>query len=352
MTSPSLTPHERVLAAISHREVDRVPCDFWAEEPTWRRLMQYVGHQDRDRLLNELEVDVRHLEVSTPPERELGGGLFENFWGERYTYRPTPWGPMREDVRGALADAKTFADLKGFDWPLPDRFDYSSLAEQCRRYEPYALLYGFADVWQRPGLVRGWEGMFIDMAERPEWAHFLARKFTDFYKVDYARAAEASGGRIDLYLLISDLGSQKGPLISPVMFRTFVAHYLREMIDCIHGLGGKVLYHSCGLIRRFVPELIALGIDILDPIQPVGPEMSPESLYEEFQGKICFHGGIDMQRLLPLGTPSQVQAEVERYCRTLGRHGGYILGPAHLFQPDVPPENILAVYQAPRNGGL
>jgi len=118
------------------------------------------------------------------------------------------------------------------------------------------------------------------------------------------------------------------------------------MADCIHGLGAKVLYHSCGLIRTFIPELIQLGVDVLDPIQPVGPEMAPERLASEFGDRLCFHGGIDMQHLLPHGTPEQVRAEVRRYCEVLGSRGGYIVGPAHLFQPDVPPENILAVYAA------
>ena len=196
-----------------------------------------------------------------------------------------------------------------------------------------------------PALVRGWEGMFIDMVERPEWVHFLARTFTDFYKEDYTRAAEATRGRIDLYLLISDLGSQAGPLISVSMFRQFVAPYIQEMTDCIHSLGGKVLYHSCGMIRPFIPDLIEAGIDVLDPIQPIGPSMAPESLKAEFGDRLCFHGGIDVQHLLVRGTPEEIQAEVRRYCTGLGHNGGYILGPTHLFQPDIPPENILAVYQ-------
>ncbi|MCR4414936.1 MAG: hypothetical protein NUV77_21160 [Thermoguttaceae bacterium] len=339
-----MTPRDRVLAALHHCQPDRTPTDFWAEEPTWRRLLAHVGHGDRDRVLDDLGVDVRHLEVPNPPERAIGNGMYRNFWGEQYVYRDTPWGPMREDMRGALAEAKSLADLEGFDWPTPDVFDHSSLAAQCRRWDRHALLYGFADVWQRPGLVRGWEGMFLDMAERPEWVHFLCRKFTDFYKEDYTRAAEVTHGRIDLYLLISDLGGQTGPLISVTMFRRFVAPYLKEMIDTIHGLGGRVLYHSCGAIGPFIPELIALGIDILDPIQPVGPQMQPERLKAEFGDRLVFHGGIDMQHLLPRGSADEVRAEVRRYCRTLGRGGGYILGPAHLFQPDVPPENILAVY--------
>ncbi len=340
-----MTPRQRVLTTLNHRKPDRTPRDFWAEEPTWKQLFAHLGHEDKDRVLDDLGIDVRHLELAGPAERALGEGLYQNFWGERYVYRQTPWGPMREDARGALANAQTMADLERFDWPTPDQFEYAGLAPQCQRWEDHALLYGFADIWQRPALVRGWEGMFVDMVERPEWAHFLSRKFTDFYKEDYTRAAEATGGRIDLYLVISDLGSQSGPLISLSMFREFVAPYIKEMVDCIHGLGAKALYHSCGCIRMLIPELIRLGVDVLDPIQPVRSEMAPERLKADFGGQLCFHGGIDMQHLLPHGTPDEVRAEVRRYCEILGSDGGYIVGPAHLFQPDVPPENVLAVYQ-------
>jgi uroporphyrinogen decarboxylase len=186
--------------------------------------------------------------------------------------------------------------------------------------------------------------MFLDMAERPEWVHFLCQKFTDFYLEDYTRAAEITHGRIDLYLVISDLGSQRGPLISLDMFREFVAPYLKQMTNRIHSLGGLVMYHSCGMIAPFISDLIDLGVDVLDPIQPAGPEMQPENLKRKFGGRLSFHGGIDMQNLLPNGRPAQVEAEARRYCEVLGAGGGYILGPAHLFQPDVPPENIVAVY--------
>jgi uroporphyrinogen decarboxylase len=344
-----VTPRERVLAALRREQPDRTPCDFWAEPATWNRLSAHVGHTDKDRLLDDLDVDVRHLEATAPPERDLGNGVFQNFWGERYSYRTTAWGPMREDVKGALAEAQSWEDLEAFAWPSPDCLDRSQLPEQCRGHQQQALLYGFADVWQRPALVRGWEEMFVDMAERPEWVHYLCRRFTDFYLEDYTRASEITRGRIDLYLLISDLGSQHGPLISLAMFREFVAPYLREMIERIHSFGAKVLYHSCGSMWPFIPDLIALGVDILDPIQPVGPEMQPERLKADFGERLCFHGGIDMQQLLPRATPEQVATEVRRYCDVLGAGGGYILAPAHLFQPDVPPENVLAVYAGLRN---
>lgn len=309
------------------------------------RLFGHVGHSDADRLLDSMGIDVRHLEAAAPPDREVRPRLYENFWGERFIYQPTPWGPMREDAKGALADAEKLADLEAFVWPSPDILDRSQLPAQCARHEDRALLYGFADVWQRPALVRGWEGMFLDMAERPEWVHFLARKFTDFYIEDYTRAAEVTDGRIDLYLVISDLGSQSGPLISTTMFREFVAPYLREMTFLIHRLGGRALFHSCGTIHPFIPDLIDCGVDVLDPIQPTCPEMAPERLKRDFGDRLCFHGGIDLQNLLPKAPPAEVEAEARRYCETLGRNGGYILGPSHRFQPDVPPENILAVYR-------
>lgn len=346
MQAMPMNSRERVLAALLHQTPDRTPCDFWAEPPALQRLLAHTGDAGLDPLLDRLGVDVRALDVPAPPDQEVGGGVWQNYWGERFMYRPTSWGPLREDVKGALAAATCFSELEQFAWPHPDCLDRAQLARQCRRHEGRALRYGFADVWQRPALVRGWEEFFLDMAERPEWVHFLCRKFTDFYLEDYTRAAELTGGRIDLYLLISDLGTQRGPLISPAMFQTFVAPYLKEMIDRIHHLGGRVLYHSCGDIRRFIPDLIRLGVDVLDPIQPTGPGMRPEALQAAFGGQLSFHGGLDMQRLLPHGRPDEVAAEARRYCEVLGRNGGYILGPAHLFQPDVPPENVLAVYEA------
>ncbi len=339
-----MNSRERVLTALNHEQPDRTPRNFWAEPPTWNRLFEYFGHRDRDRILDELDIDLRMIESVRPPEKKLENGRYRNFWGEQYVYGNTPWGPMREDVAGALDGAASLDELAAFDWPSPDDFDYSGLSEQCRRWNDRALLYGWADVWQRPSLVRGMQNMFVDMVEHPDRAHFLSRQFTDFYKEDYTRAAEATGGRIDLFIVISDLGSQKGPLISKKMFREFVAPYIHEMCDHIHSLDAKVLFHSCGNIRALIPDLIETGIDVLDPIQPL-PDMQPEVLKADFGDRLCFHGGIDMQNLLPNGTVGEVEAESRRYQNVLGNGGGYILAPAHFFQPDVPPENILAVYK-------
>jgi len=338
---------ERVIRAINHSEVDRIPFDFWAEPPTLNRLYAFHGTQELDRILEDHGVDIRHVEASMLPEKDYGD-FFQNFWGERYVYQETKWGGMREDLAGALSDAKGMDDLENFDWPCPDDIDYSKLKSMCTKYEEYALIYGFADVWQRPCLVRGMENAFMDMYVNPNWMHYLSRKFTDFYVEDYTNAFHQSGHRIDIFLVISDLGSQSGPLISLQMFDDFVAPYLSELVECIHGLGAYAMYHSCGMIFPFIERLIDIGFDVLDPIQPVTPEMEPEKLKEQFSGRICFHGGIDIQNLLSRGTPDEVKVGVRRYLEVFGTDGGYICGPTHLFQPEIPPENIKALYDTLR----
>jgi len=338
---------ERVIRAINHQKVDRVPFDFWAEPPTLNRLYSFHGTRDLDKILENYEVDIRHVDASVPPEKDCGE-FVQNFWGERYTYHETGWGAMREDISGALSEATDLSDLENFDWPSPDDFDYSALKSTCAKYDPYALLYGFADIWQRPCLVRGMENALMDLYVNPEWVHFLSRRFTDFYIRDYTTAYRESGERIDLFLVISDIGSQNGPLISLEMFDAFVAPYLQELVDHIHGLGAYAMYHSCGMVHPFIDRLIEIGFDILDPIQPVSPEMAPENLKAQFARRICFHGGIDIQRLLSQGTPGEVEAGIRRYLEVFGHEGGYICSPAHLFQPEIPPENIQAFYATPR----
>ena len=336
---------ERVIAAVKHRSVDRAPYDFWAEKAALERIYQTVQHRNFEKLLKDLHIDIRHIEAVMPEEKNCGA-FFQNYWGERYIYKQTPWGPVREDMPGALNNAAAIDDLKNFDWPSVNMFDYSNIKTLCDTYDDYAIIYGFADIWQRPALVRGMENALLDFILNPDWVHFLSRKFTDFYKEDYTRAFQASKGRIDIFLIISDLGGQNGPLISSDMFNEFVSPYLKELTDHIHNLGAYVMFHSCGMIYPYIEQLIEIGIDILDPIQPVAPEMKPENLSKRFDGKICFHGGIDIQNLLPHGSPLEVKEEVRHYVSLLGREGGYICCPAHLFQPDIPPENVFAFYKA------
>ena len=340
-----MSGRERWLKAMNREIINRPPFDFWTEEVTKAQLLDYLGYDDVEKFLDETGVDIRGVNAIEPKEKDLGGGIFQNHWGERYKYRQFPLGKMRDDLPGALSEADSLNTIKDFPWPKNDDYDYSDLRQCCEkiRAKGCAVRYGAGDVFQRPTLVRGFENALIDMYENPEFLKYMSRVFTDFYIEDYRRAWEESVGKIDIFLIYSDLGSQQGPLISVDMFREFVEPYLREMAELIHSFGAKFLFHSCGDISSFIPDIIKIGADILDPIQPVNKNMEPENLarYKEF---ICFHGGIDIQKFLIKATEKEIREKAHHYRKILGP--AYIMGPTHFFQPDVPSLNIVTLYRS------
>ena len=338
-----MNSRERVLNTIKREQVDRIPCNFRAEIPTLKRLYDYIGHNDYDRLLFDLHIDIRYVDSIAPPEKDFGGYI-QNYWGERYIYRQGEWGAYRDDMPGALSEAKTLKEFEDFEWPAVSMMDYSQLRKQCEKYDDYAIMYGFGDLFTRPSIVRGFENFLLDMYENPEFVHFLVKKFTDFYLEEYTRAYKESGNRIDIFLVMSDLATQIAPLFAPAMFDVYIAPHLKRLADRIHELGAYFMYHTCGESYEFIDKLIACGVDIVDPMQRTSEKMSPEKLFADFGGKVCFHGGIDVQTTLPYGTLEEVRAEVRRYTGVFRDDLGYICCSAHYMQHDTPPENILAMY--------
>ena len=184
----------------------------------------------------------------------------------------------------------------------------------------------------------------LDMYENPEFVDFMVKKFTDFYIEEYTRAQKECGGRIDMFLIMGDLSSQLGPLFAPAMFDEFVGPHLSRLCGRIHELGAYAMYHSCGEAFPFMDRLINCGVDVIDPMQRTSDKMSPENLRDSFSGRVCFHGGINVQTTLPYGTEEEVREETRRYINAFKDTGGYICCSAHYLQHDTPPENIIAMY--------
>jgi uroporphyrinogen decarboxylase len=341
-----MTPHARVMTAVDRRPPDRTPADYKAEPEVNRYMMEYLRVDCYESLLRRLEVDVRRLEPRYvgPPPRVLEDGVLEDYWGIRSKHLKAAHGSYDMHVHTPVWDATSVEDLQKHPWPWPDIFDYSVMCEQCERYRGYAILYEGADLFTRPCILRNMENVLIDMLERPEMVHFLIGKFTDFYCEDIGRALGATRGGFDIYCEWSDFGTQRGLLISIPLFREFVAPYLKRMIDLCHSAGVKFMLHSCGAIRELIPEFIALGVDILDPIQVAAQGMDPAGLKREFGEELAFHGGVCTQQTLPFGTPQEVRAAVLDRIATLGLGGGYILASSHDISADTPPENVAAMY--------
>jgi uroporphyrinogen decarboxylase len=193
--------------------------------------------------------------------------------------------------------------------------------------------------------MRGLERFLMDLVECPDIAEAISRRAARFYQERALRALEASDGQIDIIGSGGDVGTQQGMMVSPALWRKHIKPYSTQLIKPFKEAGCKTFYHSCGSIVPVIPDLIEMGLDILDPLQPKAAGMDPVILKRQFGERLSFHGGVDVQELLPRGTPGQVAAEVRRVIDTLGAHGGYIVCSAHALQPDTPVENVLALFK-------
>lgn len=342
----------RVLDAIALHETDRVPVDYWATNDVDRKLLEYFGLLDRDKLLEKLGVDLRYIfpHYIGPQLRTFPDGSTEDIWQVRRRKIETGGAVYEEVSYSPLADAKSIDELIKFHWPVPNWFDYSEIKTLGDKYKKYAIVVcdertNRTTVLHEAIYLRGIEKIMIDLAMNPDFVRMLFDRISGFYLELNRRIFEASDGRIDILLIGDDLGTQNGLLVSPAMLREFVLPYLKRYTKLCHHFGVKAMFHSCGSIREVIADLIDAGIDILNPIQVQAKGMVPAELKREFGNKICFHGGVDVQQTMPRGTTEKVRSEVRERIEVMGAGGGYILAPTHNFQVDVPVENIVAFYE-------
>jgi uroporphyrinogen decarboxylase len=375
----SLTPRERVRTALRHQEPDRAPVCIGGTggkltESRIELLKQHFGIEGQvapvlagpqlmaldNRVLDVLQTDVRYVHMRPPTgfraQAAPGGGWFYD-WG--LIYREHPESKMYEYVNHPLADA-TVQSLEAFDWPDPkDPARWAGLraeAQQLYTETDYALVAyrpTYNGLFELCQTLRGTEQLFTDMALHPDFAEALFWKVGEVFKGFYFEQLDAVGDYVEWVELGDDLGSQNGPLISPAMYRALLKPVHADVIAAIkrRAPNVKVMYHTCGAVRRFLPDLADIGVDILNPIQVAAKGMLPAEIKAEFGDRLCFLGGVDSQHLLREGTPDQVQAEVRQRLRELGPGGGYVLAPSHNIGDDVPLENVLAFFDAARAWG-
>jgi len=347
-----MTGYERVCKAVRHERADRLPIDYRATPESHAMLKKHLGVDDDEALLHRLGCDFRRVEDRFVGPPDMTGAPGVTAEGKDF------WGIIRKPVRNAfgtyyefdfhpLAHVTTVREVLDYSWPSLDWFDFSHLSEQIdawNRTGRYCITYLAGSVFETSWYMRGMSRFLMDLVECPDIAEAICQQVTAFYKQRTLRAIEQSRGKIDLILSGSDVGTQRGMMLSPDLWRRHIKSYTAELITPFKEMGLITMYHSCGSIVPVIEDFIDMGLDILDPIQPTARGMDPASLAEQFGDRLTFHGGIDEQHLLPHGTPDQVRREVARTMEILGRDGGYIVAPAHNLQPDTPPENIMALY--------
>lgn len=342
-----MNSRERVLAAINHEKLDRIPTDLWATGEVREKLREHFGSEEAARQALHIDgIGGTWPEYIGPLLPEMPEGETIDFWGIRSRRQQYETGAYFEMYYHPLAAARTIDDLEQYAWPSVDWFDYSKMrAQALKARETQAVLCGYMTPFYSHNLLRGLEQSLIDPLEDAVFTRHLLKRLDDFVYEHHVRMFEACDGLIDIAQVTDDYGSQHGPLISLEIFREFYKPYVKKYCDLCHSFGIKVFHHDDGAMRDFIPDLLECGIDILNPVQWPCPGMEQEGLKRDFGDQLCFHGGIDNQRILPFGTPEEVRAEVRHNIDALASDGtGYILAPCHNLQVVTPIENIIAMY--------
>jgi uroporphyrinogen decarboxylase len=350
-----MTSKDRIRRAYTHQEVDRVPVHFESTDHVRDLLIEHYKVDNLRSLLTIFEVDLIEVEPvyigPTFNRVQLTGRDYtkEELFGAVREYR---WNGIEYNDRiigHPLKEATHARDVEQMiKWPKKEWFDYESIKWQLDKIENYGSIFGHWGPFQTSTYLYPEEMLYLDMALNPELCHAIFNRMHKFELMHYEQILKAGEGRIDILRTHDDYGSQMGMLFSVPMWKEFFARHTRELADLAHSYGAYFQQHSCGNIRKLIPELISCSVDGLEPIQPV-EGMEPEELYKYYGKQLCFVGGIDTQDLLPNGTPEDVRKEVKRYIEAFhAKEGGYILFPSQSWESCVPIANIEAFYQADR----
>jgi len=327
-----------ITAALEHRETGAVPYNFMFSPPARARLESYYGSDVEEAIGLPLRITgLKSIKPLYAPPATFGPSLRDEFgvtWSTSDIDRGAPIGPC-------LAGP----DLAGYRFPraaAAHRFeDLSHWTAASAGHYPFVVV---GDLWERATFMRGMEPLLLDLATSPRFVVRLLRGLADYIletmEILFARF------RFDGVMLSDDYGTQRGMLISPSHWRTFVKPLLAEIYALAKKHGRTLLHHSCGNVSAIIGDLVEIGLDVLHPIQPEAMDIF--RLKREFGAELTFCGGIRTQDLLPRGTPQQVRDEVKRLKEVMGKGGGYILEPGITLQADVPLANLVAMIEEAR----
>ncbi len=370
MTSP-LTARERFALIMSHHPADRVPLDLGgtsltsADPRVLEGLKRILGIQGEpvaadepvdERILAALDIDFRRVGSLIGGKSWRSGERMVDIWGIERAWSGAYWDIVYSPLRGATID-----DLDTYPWPDPSVVsaeapleDYQRKARELWEHTDKVVVaehpvYG---VFELACWMCGFDDMLWRLAGDKPFVHKLFGILLKLQKAFIEPYYRAVGTYIHLTTSGDDFGTQIAPFIAPASFHDLIAPYFTERIAFTRQFTPAYFWHhTCGSVYDLLPDLLACGVQILNPIQPGAWKMEPERLKTDFGKRITFHGGFDTQNVLPFGTPEQIEAEVARVMSAMKPDGGYIFSAAHNIQHDVPAENVLCMFQTAKRLG-
>lgn len=350
-----MNSRERVQMALAHEIPDRCPMQISFTPEFADRLrddMELQGHRVHNphgggntyELELALGQDLLLTSVGWANSYYLDDKAYVDEWGVGWDVQPyeTPFGTgvYTEMVHHPLSDDNAIASYQPPDPNRPELYQDAENAIVDFKEDYWIVGVTVTTILETAWALRGLEKMLFDLVKNPDLANQLL-DFPYYYHLAAARKLTELG--VDMIWTGDDVGSQYDMMISPAMWRRYLkprmAAFISELRDINPGI--KIAYHSDGDISPIIPELIEIGVDVLNPIQP--GSMDPAYIKRQFGDRLCFWGTIDEQRTLPFGTPEEVESEVRQRITTIGKDGGLILAPTHHVQLDTPLENFWAM---------
>ncbi len=353
-----MNSRERFFKAVRHETPDRPPIFVTLTPQVARKLSDHLGIPYEEPYDSLLSTRISHVELLTTlgndcvgiaacapddfPTRDLGNGILENEWHMKFIDQ----GIYFEFFEYPLAHAETKADIDAFDFPdphAPGRFD--TARKNLKKYkDDYVIVADLETaIFETSWYLVGLEKLLMDMMTAAEYVDPLLDRIME---VNLAIGKELIAMGADMIWAGDDFGSQNGMLISPDLWRQYFKPRMKYMFDEFRKVNPDIIiaWHTCGSVVPIIPELIEIGLDVLNPIQPLAHGMDAGYLKKTYGDRLVFFGGFDIQQLMPSGTPEEIRAEVRRLKSVLGKNGGYIIAPAHNIQDDTSVENILAFF--------
>jgi uroporphyrinogen decarboxylase len=341
-----ISSRERVLAALDHKETDRIPIAMVCggiNLPVMKAL---------DELLKkERGIDAQSYIDSFLDVSELWAtGDFDqvkDMWGVTRKMVSYGEGSYSEIADYPLQKMETLEEFRKYPFPKVKDMPVIEMANEIkyiRKTKDTAIVLANANLFETSWYMRGFEQSFLDMMLQPDLIHFIMETVTSFF-TDYLHAImKECREEVDLVFTADDIGQQEGLLLSLDMWAEFIKPYHVRINEMIHNMGSKVIYHTDGAVSEAVPGLMDMGIDVLQALQFSAANMDPKHLKDNYGDKLCFEGGMCVQKILPFGTVEEVRAEARKLIEILGKNGGYLCGPSHFIQAGTPPENVLAFF--------
>ena len=337
--------------AFAHQEPDRVPINYLSNPGIDRRLKMHYGLDagDSEGLNQRLGVDFRRINApyigpklhADVPERQV------DMWGIHRRWIEHESGGYWDYCDFPLKDAGLEL-IESWPMPSPDDFDYESVAQQCRQYKDYCCMAGnpgVGDIINSTGMIRTMEQVLVDlMLDDEVCLRYIDRKNAVQLEI-MERTLAAGGGGIDLLWLGEDLGTQRGPMISPELFRRHLRPRHQHFVDLARACKIPVMLHSCGSSSWAFDDFIEMGVGIIDTLQPEVKDMAPAYLKERYGEKLAFHGCISTAGPVAYGTAAETAENVRQTLETMMPGGGYALAPTHHLQDNSPTENVVALYE-------